>query len=266
MHLAPRAVALVAAIAVAACTHFAVADEGRIKTSKPQVVVISLDGAKPDLIESYLKSGVLDKHTGLGRLKAHGVVAEQNITVTPSVTAVSHIAIATGSTARHNDIPLNTFHPVAATIGTSISGFAAPIGGYQLSPLGATPTLTAEPLWVQLRKAGKKVVTATWPGGDGADISIAGALVQGAVPTRTTDYSLPFGAFGGLGAQGFSLNAGSFVPADATLNGQLTAAGHASFSPVRVTSAPVETVFCAPATPATCGTTNASGRTLRYDI
>ena len=71
MHLAPRAVALVAAIAVAACTHFAVADEGRIKTSKPQVVVISLDGAKPDLIESYLKSGALDKKTGLGRLKAH---------------------------------------------------------------------------------------------------------------------------------------------------------------------------------------------------
>jgi len=266
MDLAPRAVALAAAIAVAACTHFAAADEGRFKAAKPQVVVISLDGAKPDLIASYLMSGVLDTHTGLGRLKAHGVVAEQNITVTPSVTAVSHIAIATGSTAPHNDIPLNTFHPVAATLGTSISGFAAPIGGYQLSPLGTTPTLTAEPLWVQLRKAGKKVVTATWPGGDGADISIAGALVQGAVPTRTTDYSLPFGAFGGLGAQGFSLNAGSFVPADATLNRQLTAAGHASFSPVRVTSAPVETVFCAPATTATCGTTNASGRTLRYDI
>jgi len=64
-------------------------------------------------------------------------------------------------------------------------------------------------LWIQLRKAGKKVVTATWPGSDGADISIAGTLVQAAVPTRTTDYTLPFGAFGGLGAQGFSLNAGA---------------------------------------------------------
>src|SRR5947208_2078088 len=242
MDRAPRAVALVtaivAAIALAACTHFAAADEGRIKASNPQVVVISLDGAKSDLVQSYLATGVLDKKTGLGRLKAHGVVAEQNVTVTPSVTAVAHIAIATGSTAPHNDIPLNTFHPVAASIGTGISGFAAPIGGYQLSPLGATTTPTAEPLWVQLRKAGKKVVTATWPGS----------------------------AFGGLGAQGFSLNAGSFVAADATLNGQLAAAGRVSFSPVQVTSAPVETVFCAPATTATCGTTNASGRTLRYDI
>src|SRR3989442_92495 len=115
MDLAPRAVALAAAIAVAACTHFASADDNRFKASKPRVVVISLDGAKPDLIESYLKSGVLDRKTGLGRLKAHGVFAEQNITVTPSVTAVSHIAIATGSTAPHNDIPLNTFHPARSS-------------------------------------------------------------------------------------------------------------------------------------------------------
>jgi Type I phosphodiesterase / nucleotide pyrophosphatase len=243
--------------------------------SKPQVVVISLDGAQPDLVEHYLKTGVLDRKTGLGRLKARGVVADQNITVTPSVTAVAHVAIATGSTAPHNDIPLNTFHPVASQIGTSISGFAAPIGGYQLSPLGPSPAPTAEPLWVQLRRAGKKVVTATWPGSDGADISISNSLpgtpavstlVQAATPTRITDYTVPFGAFGGLGAQGFALTSASFVAADATLTSQLLAAGHPSHSPVRVTAAPVETVFCAPTTTATCGTSNAAGRTLRYDI
>jgi hypothetical protein len=238
-----------------------------------QVVVISLDGAQPDLVEHYLKTGVLDRKTGLGRLKTRGVVADQNITVTPSVTAVAHIAIATGSTAPHNDIPLNTFHPVASTIATSISGFGAPIGGYRLSPLGPSPAPTAEPLWVQLRRAGKKVVTATWPGSDGADISISNSppsttppvftLVQAATPTRTTDYTVPFGAFGGLGAQGFALTSSSFV-ADPTLIGQLAAAGHLSHSSLRV--APVETVFCAPAATSTCGTTNASGRTLRYDI
>ena len=120
-------------------------DESHRKRSTPQVVVISLDGAQPDIVEHYLKTGVLNRKTGLGRLKARGVVAEQNITVTPSVTAVAHIAIATGSTAPHNDIPLNTFHPVVAPIGASISGFAAPIGGYQLSPLGPSPAPTAEP-------------------------------------------------------------------------------------------------------------------------
>src|SRR5207249_1623017 len=77
-----------------ACAHH---DEHHRKN--PQVVVISLDGARPDLVEHYLKTGVLDRKTGLGRLKARGVAADQNITVTPSVTAVAHIAIATRSTA-----------------------------------------------------------------------------------------------------------------------------------------------------------------------
>src|SRR5262245_38648143 len=184
------AVFAVAAIPLARADH----DEPHRTPSKPQVVVISLDGAQPDLVEHYLRTRVLDRKTGLGRLKARGVVAEQNITVTPSVTAVAHIAIATGSTAPHNDIPLNTFHPVAATIATSISGFGAPIGGYRLSPLGPALAPTAEPLWVQLRRAGKKVVTATWPGSDGADISISNTLVQAAMPIRTTDYTVPFGA------------------------------------------------------------------------
>lgn len=59
----------------------------------PKVVVISLDGAKPDLIEELLETGTFDQRMGIGRLKKHGIVAKQNITATPSVTAVSHIAI-----------------------------------------------------------------------------------------------------------------------------------------------------------------------------
>lgn len=232
----------------------------------PRVIVISLDGAKPDLVERYLALGVLDSRTGLGRLRRAGARAEQNVTATPSVTAVSHIAIATGSTAVHNDIPANTFHPVGAPIATSVSGFGAPIGGYALSPLGPSPMPTAEPLWVRLRAAGRSVVTATWPGSDGADIRIAGTLVQGAVPTRTTEYSLPFGAFGGLGARGFTLDVAAWTDADATLLAQLAAAGLVSFTPPRVTSAPLETVYCAPTTSSTCGTTADFGRTRRYDL
>ena len=232
----------------------------------PKVVVISLDGVKPELVEEYLQSGVLNNNVGLGRLRAQGISAQSNITVTPSVTSVAHIAIATGSTAVHNDIPGNSFHPVAATITTSLSGFGAPIGGYQLDPLGPGPAPTAEPLWVQLRNAGRTVVTATWPGSDGADISISGTLVQAAVPTRTTDYTVPFGAFGGLGAQGFTLSRTDFERADAMLVNQLQTAGHPSHSPVRVTKSPVETVYCAPDTSSSCGTSADFGRTLQYDI
>ena len=80
-------------------------------------------------------------------------------------------------------------------------------------------------MWVTLRQAKLRVVTATWPGGDGADIRISGTLVQSATPARTTDYTVPFGAFGGVGAQGFSLTEEAFGLADETLTSQLTAAG-----------------------------------------
>src|SRR5262249_22036481 len=116
----------------------------------------------------------------------------------------------------------NTFHAVAAPLSATISGFAAPIGGYQLNPLGPTPEPTASPLWVALRQKGGKVVTATWPGGDGADIKINNVLVQAAKPTRTVDYTVPFGAFGGLGAQGFVLHRADFA-ADALVETQLAA-------------------------------------------
>lgn len=239
---------------------------GSTALAGPQVVLISLDGAKPGLVQSYLKSGVLDKRTGLGRLQRRGVVAEQNITATPSLTAVSHIAIATGATSVHNDIPANSFHPVAAPIGTGISGFAAPIGGYRINPLEPSVAPTAEPLWVQLRKAGKKVVTATWPGSDGADIRISGALVQGADPARIADYTVPFGAFGGLGAKGFELGALDFVFADSSLVNQLAAAGRTSYSPVKVTANAIETVFCASSTGGNCANAGSALLDIRYDL
>ncbi|WP_456687002.1 alkaline phosphatase family protein, partial [Bradyrhizobium sp. P5_C11_2] len=162
----------------------------------PPVVLISLDGAKPDFIKQFIEEGVLPRDGGLARLSRRGAVALQNVTASPSLTAVSHIEIATGSTAVHNDIPSNTFQAIVGPISSSLSGFAAPIGGYRESPLGPSPRPSALPLWVQLRQQGKKVVTATWPGGDGADISINGTVVQPAQPVRVTDYTVPFGAFG----------------------------------------------------------------------
>src|SRR5262245_61868944 len=194
---------------------------GRNGRKSPKVVLISLDGAKPDFIQTFIDEGVLPRDGGLARL-SRGVVARQNVTTSPSLTAVSHIAIATGSTAVHNDIPSNTFHNVAAPITASASGFAAAIGGYRITPLGPSPDPTAEPLWVKLRAQGKKVVTATWPGGDGADIRINNVIVQAAQPIRVTDYTVPFGAFGGLGAVGFTLTAGNFA-ADPIVTAQLQA-------------------------------------------
>ncbi|MBR1132981.1 alkaline phosphatase family protein [Bradyrhizobium iriomotense] len=237
-------------------------DRGHHHRRSP-VILVSLDGAKPDFIQQFIEEGVLPRDGGLARLSRHGAVALQNITASPSLTAVSHIEIATGSTAVHNDIPSNTFQAIVGPITSSLSGFAAPIGGYRESPLGPSPQPTAAPLWVQLRQQGKKVVTATWPGGDGADISINGTVVQPAQPIRVTDYTVPFGAFGGLSAQGFQFSQSNFIP-DPAVGASLQAAGRFSFSPVMATPTPIETFSCASAQTATC--TNAATQDVKYAI
>ena len=96
-----------------------------------------------------------------------------------------------------------------------------------------------------LRHAGKKVVTATWPGADGLDIRLppgspTDPILQSS-SRRMTDYTVPFGAFGGVGAQGFSLTAADFSPAPTTTTDQLTAAGRTSFSPILQKTSPLET-------------------------
>jgi Type I phosphodiesterase / nucleotide pyrophosphatase len=215
----------------------------------PRVIVISLDGATPRLVQEYTEVGALDRTSGLGRLAARGLVARQNTTVNPSLTAPSHIAIATGSTAAHNDVPANTFHLVAGPLTgptSTISGFGAPIGGYTLGPHGPTESTvpTAEPLWLALRAAGKSVVTATFPGGDGVDVRVpgdpAGTIVQPA-SKRTVSFTVPFGAFGGIGARGFALTAADFTAAPDVTVTQLTAAGRAGFSPVLQKTTALET-------------------------
>ena len=206
----------------------------------PRVIVISLDGATPRLVDEYTAAGALDATTGIGRLRLTGIAAARNETVSPSLTAAGHIAIATGSTAAHNDIPANTFHLVASPFSPptsfTISGFGAPIGGYTLTNHGPQESAepTANPLWLALRAAGKTVVTATFPGGDGVDVRVpgdpAGTIVQPAAE-RTVNFTVPFGAFGGVGARGHSLSMADFTAAPAT-ELQLAAAGHPSFSPV----------------------------------
>jgi len=68
----------------------------------------------------------------------------------------------------------------------------------------------AESLWIALRNNGKKVVAATFPGADGLEIEIPGLtdspIVQPA-SDRTVDYTVPFGAFGGVFAKKYGREA-----------------------------------------------------------
>ena len=221
----------------------------------PKVILVSLDGASPRFVNQYIANGVLDANEGVARLQNLGFSARQNVTVSPSLTAVGHIAIATGSTAVKNDIIGNSYYLVASPFNANpfagnISGFGAPIGGYCLDcgPTGGpgmSPSPTAQPIWVSLRNAGRTVVTATWPGGDGIDVRIPGLNPSPVVQPsseRTVNFTVPFGAFAGSGAVGFSLTAADFSAAPAQTVDQLAAAGRISWSPVLQKSTPVETL------------------------
>jgi predicted AlkP superfamily pyrophosphatase or phosphodiesterase len=240
-HFLRIAITLVAAVLVAV-TGPKRADAQTVAVP-PKVILISLDSGNAPTVENYLANDILTDDGGIALLKKNGASAQRNITITPSVTAAAHVAIATGSSAAKNDITANRFHLVASNINASVSGFAAPIGGYQLAtPPAPSSNPTAEPLWVKLRAAGKTVVTATWPGADGATIQepTSRAVVQTA-SDRTVDYTVPFGAFAGIGAQGFTLVRSDFSSAPDTTISQLTAAGKVSYSPVLQKTTPLET-------------------------
>lgn len=213
--------------------------------SKPKVILISLDGATPRILNQYLEDGSIPQNEGLGLLKSKGAVAKQNITCTPSLTAACHIAIGTGSTASRNDINSNNFHLVASPFNQNISGFAAPIGGYTFDIHGPAESAepTSNPLWLALRQQGKKVVAATFPGADGIDVRVPGLanspIIQSAT-RRIVDYTVPFGAFGGAGAKGFSLTKADFGNAPETTRTQLNGSGKTSFSPVLQKTSPLD--------------------------
>jgi predicted AlkP superfamily pyrophosphatase or phosphodiesterase len=232
----------------------------------PRVVLISTDGANPDVIDAFIRSGVLPADTGFGRLRRTGVSAGENVPATPSLTFGAHMTLATGSIPARHNISSNALHPVAGTVASTMSGTLAPIGGYSLNPLGPAAMPSAEPLWVTLRKAGRTVVTTAWIGADGDEIRIGGITVQAPAPMRVADYSVPFGAFGGVAARGFTLRTSDFAPASTERTAQLAASGRRTYSTVLVTTRPIETIFCAPTSAASCGTTDASGRTLRYEL
>src|SRR6476661_4557821 len=201
----------------------------------PKVVIISLDGATPRIVDQLNASGQLNPNEGINLLRAKGFSAQQNITIAPSLTAAAHIAIATGSIAAANDVVSNTFHLVASPFTFNISGFSAPIGGYLIDGPAQSPELTAVPLWRPLLENSKTVATATWPGGDGLNVTVPGrdpSIIVQPGAERTVTYTVPFGAATAPFQKGFPLSTASFSAAPAQTVTDLIAAGHTSHSPV----------------------------------
>ena len=123
------------------------------KDRDARTILISFDGAQPEVIERLIRTGKLPWNGGFARLIHEGTKAEGMISVLPTVTATNHISIATGAYPERTNIPANTFHDTKTPLTATTSGFGAPID--------------AETLWEAAKKQGKKVITIAFAGADG---------------------------------------------------------------------------------------------------
>jgi len=119
-----------------------------------RVVMISYDSVGADLARRWIADGVAASPDGLAGMAQNGLSAERLRMVDPTLTAVNHLALATGGDAAATGIVSNTFHLEGVPITESVSGF--------------TTSSAAEPLWVAARRNGLRVATLMWPGADGA--------------------------------------------------------------------------------------------------
>ena len=112
-----------------------------------KVILISFDGMKNDYTKKYVQENKLPH---IKQMLENGVTAEKPTTITPSLTAPSHAAIATGATPKQTGIVSNHFHEPNTALDNEESGFQA--------------ESEVPPLWVEARKQGKTTATIAFPG------------------------------------------------------------------------------------------------------
>lgn len=116
----------------------------------PRVLLVSFDGVSwESLSEDPTAAGL--GPDGWKRLAAEGVTARL-IPVSPTLTAVTHVAMATGVPPAQTGIVSNTLHLPGTPADASESGFEAEI--------------QAEAIWETARRSGKRVGVITYPGVD----------------------------------------------------------------------------------------------------
>lgn len=136
---------------VLSCRTAAPPAEGRPLTRAPRVIVLSLDGAAAETLHRLWREGALTEG-GFRQFFEEGQVADKLVPVSPSLTAVNHISLATGFAPEATGIVGNRYHPAGTPFLDAVSGFDAPIG--------------TEALWEAARRQGKRVGIVTWPGAD----------------------------------------------------------------------------------------------------
>lgn len=114
-----------------------------------RVVVVSFDGAGGLEFGRRLAAGFFSPN-GFLRASKEGEVASRLAVVTPSLTAVSHVALATGAPPGMTGIVGNTFHPAG-------TAFRERRRGFDVEP-------ETETIWEAAARQGKRVASLSFPG------------------------------------------------------------------------------------------------------
>ena len=115
-----------------------------------RVVVVSFDGA--GAAELARQRGALSPD-GFLRAEREGLAAERLQTVSPSLTAVVHLSIATGALPSATGVVSNSYWPAGAPLKARENGF------------DAEPAV--ETIWEALARQGRRVASLGWPGVSG---------------------------------------------------------------------------------------------------
>jgi predicted AlkP superfamily pyrophosphatase or phosphodiesterase len=112
-----------------------------------KIILLSVDGMRNDLTLQYMKDGTLPHIHSLAK---SGIAAEHSITVTPSLTAPSHAAMATGALPTETGMVSNKWQDPEEPLARKENAFKE--------------KLDKIPLWAEARKSGKVTATVLFPG------------------------------------------------------------------------------------------------------
>jgi len=162
------AAAGIAAAVLLACT----TGPGPVPTPKTprnasrRAIMISFDGVSGTRLTRLLSEPGKLPAGGYARLAERGLLAQRMQPPTPSLTAVSHVTLATGALPWQTGIVSNTILDREKPFPATISGFDAPI--------------RAETLWEAARRQGRHVGSVLFPGADGK------------TPARSADWGMVY--------------------------------------------------------------------------
>ncbi|WP_231687858.1 alkaline phosphatase family protein [Bacillus sp. FJAT-27251] len=179
---------------------FSLAPGAFAKEHDNKVILLSVDGMRNDLTLQYMQEGILPH---IQSLADSGIAAVHSSTVSPSLTAPSHAAMATGALPSETGMVSNKWQDPEEPLARKENAFKE--------------NLDKIPLWTEARKSGKVTATVLFPGANpSAD--------------EKGDYSVYYGKTW----SGHSYEKLSFEPA-----GQLDSVPK-SFSPVMEAKIPVQ--------------------------